>query len=112
MDDSMAHLVTSGIGLVASVIALYVSYRMAMMREWFRKEMQKVVTENCAGKDKFDAHVESDKVFQNTITEKWEQSERVGDLLLESKFETVKTQVAAVGDRVNSLTRLVEQRLR
>ena len=74
--------------------------------------MTTVVRENCAGKAEFNAHVAADQVFQENILATMEKNEEVADEILQAKFETVRAQVATVGERVDGLTRLVDQRLR
>lgn len=123
--DVISHGVTSLIGLAASVIGLYVSYRIAVLKSWISKEVTKIVKENSAGKDSFDAHVRADELFQSTLTldikEKREdyrqqhedhyRHERKAEIhqitmsaaTLDAKFEDVKNQVGDVRRRVEKL---------
>ncbi len=111
MGDFIGHIVSSAVAGIAALIGLYVSYRQLQQREWFRAEMTKVVTENCAGKVQFEAHVEADTVFQETVISKIDTGKQTGDALIEAKMATVNAQVVAVCQRVDHLTTVMEKRL-
>lgn len=58
--DWIVHIIAIAGGLVASAVALYVSYRQLQLKEEIKTDMTAIVKENCASKDSFDAHVEKD----------------------------------------------------
>jgi len=71
-------VITSGVAIISSAVAMYVSNRLlkyevsnvkekAELKEWLTAEMTKIVKENCAGKEPFENHVKADELFQKTI---------------------------------------------
>jgi len=122
------------IQLVSAVAVLYVSYRILQLKVWFKDEMTKVVKENCASKSDFAAHVKADELFQNNLTDSITEKraeyakhhtahyahaantgihqESMSSVLLQEKFENVKSQVAGVQARVEQLSALIERNQR
>ncbi len=98
-----------------------------------KPQMSTMLKETCAGKAEFDAHAAADLTFQETlvndITDKRNEYTRMhGDHYrhsskteihqtsmpreeVQQRFETVKVQVADVGQRVAELRALVEKKL-
>lgn len=123
--DVISHGVTSLIGLAASVIGLYVSYRIAVLKSWIVETVTEIVKKNSAGKDAFEAHAVADNLFQVTliqdIKEKREDYQRkhedhyaherkaeihqitMSAETLNAKFDDVKNQVGDVRRRVEKL---------
>lgn len=56
----LGHLILTVIGIVGSGIALYASYRLLKFKDEFKSEMEATIRANCASKDSFDAHEDSD----------------------------------------------------
>jgi hypothetical protein len=120
-------------GIVA-IVVLYVSYRTLQSEVRITDKITAVINEKCADKKDFQAHIKADEVFQaallRDITEKREEYARdhanhyrhsdttvihqpsmASDLITE-KFENVKAQVGEVRQRVESLSKLIETRMR
>lgn len=49
--------------LIASFAALYSSNRVMQIKLWVTTEVTKIVRDNCAGKDPFEAHIKADEVL-------------------------------------------------
>lgn len=125
--DISAHYVTAIVEGVCGIAVLYASYRIASLKLWIKETMASAIKEGCPGKAEFESHIKADEKFQVELSDKLAESARqhrdhyahasktaihqpsMSSATLEAKFETISAKVAAVGDRVSSVAKQIEE---